>query len=71
MEDMKIWYDRDGDYLEVLFEDAPATMEEIEEDVFERRTSDGRVIGFAVVNFTKHQFNKLTLPLSIKATPTE
>ena len=67
MAGMKIWYDREGDYLEVLFEDAPAAMEEIADDVFERRTPEGRVVGFAVFNFSQHDRNQLTLPLSVKA----
>jgi uncharacterized protein YuzE len=50
MAGMKVWYDREGDYLEVLFEDAPAAMEEVDEDMFERRTTDGRIVGFAVFN---------------------
>jgi uncharacterized protein YuzE len=64
---MKLWYDREGDYLEVIFEDVLATMEEIGEDVFERRTPDGRVVGFAVFNFSQHDRDKLTLPLTITA----
>jgi uncharacterized protein YuzE len=64
---LKVWYDRDGDYLEVLFEDAPAALEEIGDDVFERRTPDGRVIGFAVFNVSKHDRDKLRLPLAVTA----
>jgi len=67
MAEMKVWYDREGDYLEVIFDDAPASMEEIEDDVFERRTPDGRVVGFAVFNFSKHDRDKLTLPLAVTA----
>lgn len=63
---MKVWYDQQGDLLEVLFEDAPATLEEIEDDVFERRTVDGRVVGFAVMNFSKHDQAKLSIPLEVK-----
>jgi uncharacterized protein YuzE len=48
---VKVWYDQEGDYLEVVFEDAPASLQEIEDDIFERRTPDGRVIGFSVFNF--------------------
>jgi uncharacterized protein YuzE len=69
MAEVKVWYDREGDYLEVSFEDAPATLEEVEEDIFERRTSDGRVIGFAVFNVSKHDRNKLSLPLVVTAVP--
>jgi len=67
MDGVKIWYDREGDMLEVRFEDAPAAMEEIEEDVFERRTPDGRVIGFMVMNFSKHDRDSLTLPWVVTA----
>jgi uncharacterized protein YuzE len=65
MESLKVWYDREGDMLEVIFEDVPATMEEIDDDVFERRTTDGRVVGFMVMNFSKHDRDKLNLPISV------
>lgn len=64
---MTIWYDREGDYLEVTFEQAPATLEELEEDVSLRRTPDGRVVGFAVMNFSKHNLEGLRVPLEVKA----
>jgi hypothetical protein len=67
---VKVWYDREGDYLEVTFEDVPASMEEIDDDLFERRTVDGRVVGFAIFNFGKHDRDRLTLPLEVTAQPT-
>ena len=36
MDGLKVWYDREGDILEVTFENIPAIMEEISDDVFER-----------------------------------
>lgn len=65
---LAIWHDQEGDYLEVTFEDAPATLEEVAEDVFERRTPDGRIIGFAILNFSKHDLQTVNLPLSVVAT---
>jgi uncharacterized protein YuzE len=65
MESLKVWYDREGDMLEVVFEDVPAMMEEIDDDVFERRTTDGRVVGFMVMNFSRHNREKLSLPLAV------
>lgn len=65
MDSLKVWYDREGDILEVIFEAAPAMLEEIYEDVFERRTPDGRVVGFMVMNFSKHDREKLNLPLAV------
>jgi uncharacterized protein YuzE len=67
MSPLTIWYDQQGDYLEVIFEDAPATLEEVEDDVFERRTPDGRVVGFAVFNVSKHDRDSIALPLSVTA----
>lgn len=69
MAGMKIWYDQEGDLLEVVFEDAPATLEEVEEDIYERRTTDGRVVGFAVMNFSRHNLDELTLPFDVKVLP--
>lgn len=59
---IKVCYDRDGDILEVLFEDARAMLEEIRDDVFERRTTDGRGVGFMVMNFSQHDRQNLNLP---------
>ncbi|MBM3189893.1 MAG: DUF2283 domain-containing protein [Chloroflexi bacterium] len=67
MASVKVWYDREGDYLEVVFEDAPATLEEVGDDVFERRTPEGRVVGFAVFNVSRHDRDKLALPLKVTA----
>lgn len=66
---VKVWYDREGDFMEITFEDVPASLEEIEDDLFERRTPDGRIVGFAVFNFSKHDRDSLRLPLAIQATP--
>jgi hypothetical protein len=45
MAEMRVWYDWEGGYLEVIFEDAPASMEEVGGGVFERRTPNGRIVG--------------------------
>ena len=66
---LKVWYDREGDYLEIVFEDVPAVLTEVEDDIFERRTPEGRVVGFAVMNFSQHDRDNLKLPLAITAIP--
>jgi len=66
---VQVWYDREGDFMEITFEDVPASLEEIDDDLFERRTPDGRIVGFAVFNFSKHDRDSLRLPLAIQATP--
>ena len=69
MASVKVWYDQEGDYLEVIFEDAPASMEEVGDDIFEHRTPDGRIVGFAVFNFSKHDRDNLNLPIEVTAVP--
>lgn len=67
MAEVKLWYDQEGDFLEVTFADDPAFLEEIEDDVFERRTTDGRIVGFAVMNFSRHNRDNLRLPFALTA----
>jgi hypothetical protein len=70
MAEVKIWYDREGDYFEITFEDAYGTMEETEEEgVLERRTPDGRVIGFGILGFSRYNLSILRLPFAITAVP--
>lgn len=46
-----IWYDQEGDYLEVLFERKKGYFRETENDaVMEKVGHDGRVIGFSILN---------------------
>jgi hypothetical protein len=47
---VKIWYDPEGDYLEVLFERKAGYFRETSSDrVMEKVDSDGNVIGFSVL----------------------
>jgi len=47
---VKLWFDREADYLEVQFKEAPGYMKETAHDaVMERVDADGNVIGFSVL----------------------
>lgn len=47
---VKIWFDAEGDFLEVLFSDAPGYMRETDNDaVMERVDEKGNVLGFSVM----------------------
>lgn len=56
---VKVWFDREADYLEVQFKEAPGYMKETTHDsVMERVDSEGKTIGFSVLGvsrFTKEQ----------------
>ncbi|MCL0062437.1 DUF2283 domain-containing protein [Thermodesulfovibrionales bacterium] len=47
---IKIWYDEEGDYLEVLFERKKGYFRETENDaVMEKVDEEGNIIGFSVL----------------------
>lgn len=47
---IRIWYDKEGDYLEVLFEIKPGYFKETENDaVMEKVDEQGNIIGFSIL----------------------
>ena len=58
---VKIWYDPEGDYLEVIFDQRPGYFHETENDqVMEKVDAQGNVLGFSVLKLS-----------SVKQTPLE
>jgi hypothetical protein len=51
---VKIWFDRKGDFLEVLFSDKPGYMRPTDHDaVMERVDDQGQTLGFTVMAVSK------------------
>ncbi len=49
--EITVWYDEEGDYLEVLFDRKAGYFRETQNDaVMEKLDSDGNVIGFSILN---------------------
>ena len=49
-EEVKIWYDKEGDYLEVLFETKKGYFQETENDaVMKKIDEEGKIIGFSII----------------------
>ncbi|HEV8129617.1 MAG TPA: DUF2283 domain-containing protein [Acidobacteriota bacterium] len=49
-EEVTIWYDREADYLEVLFERKAGHFKETENDaVMEKIDSQGNILGFSIL----------------------
>ncbi|HDN79181.1 MAG: DUF2283 domain-containing protein [Chloroflexi bacterium] len=65
MEAIKVWYDREGDFLEIVFKEAKGYFREVAEDIYERVDEEGNVIGFAIFNFSRHEKESLTVPLKL------
>ena len=51
---VKVWFDAEGDFLEVRFSDAPGIMKETDNDaVMERLDEHGQVIGFSIMQVSR------------------
>jgi len=51
---VKVWFDAEGDFLEVQFADAPGYMRETaNEAVMERVDQRGRIIGFSILGVSR------------------
>lgn len=51
---IKIWFDKESDFLEVMFSDAPGYMRETNNDnVLERIDDDGNIIGYSILGISK------------------
>ena len=53
--EIKIWYDKEGDYLEVLFEKKTGYFKETENDaIMEKVDAEGNIIGFSILKVRAH-----------------
>lgn len=51
---VKVWFDKEGDFLEVRFSDAPGYLRETDQDAVMERVDDaGHVLGFTVMAVSK------------------
>jgi uncharacterized protein YuzE len=51
---VKLWYDPEGDYLEVIFEHKEGYFRETENDqVMEKVDQEGNILGFSVLKVSK------------------
>jgi uncharacterized protein YuzE len=61
---LKIWYDAEGDYLEVMFEQKEGYFRETSSDqVMEKVDAEGNVIGFSVLRVSAVKGHPLELTL--------
>ena len=64
---IKVWYDKEGDYLEVLFEQKKGYFRETENDaIMEKVDEDGNVIGFSILKVSSLQSEPISISLESK-----
>lgn len=62
---VKLWYDREGDYLEVMFDRKPGYFRETKSDqVMEKVDKDGNVLGFSILKVSKIRQKPLQVALT-------
>jgi uncharacterized protein YuzE len=62
--EIKIWYDKEGDYLEVLFERKAGYFKETENDaVMEKVDEEGNIIGFSILKVSALKEKPLSIAL--------
>lgn len=61
---VKIWYDPEGDYIEVIFDQRPGYFRETANDqVMEKIDDEGNVLGFSVLKVSAVKEAPLEVPL--------
>ena len=61
--EVKVWYDQEADYLEVLFERKEGYFRETDNDaVMEKVDTDGNILGFSILKVSTLERGK---PLSV------
>ena len=66
---IKIWYDKEGDYLEVLFERKAGYFRETENDaVMEKVDKEGNIIGFSILKVSALEEKPLSIDLKSHVT---
>ena len=62
--EIKVWYDKEGDYIEVLFERKMGYFKETENDaVMEKVDDKGNVIGFSILKVSALKAEPLSISL--------
>ena len=64
--EIKVWYDKEADYLEVIFEKKEGYFKETGNDaVMEKVDNKGNILGFSILKVS--ELNKIPISVSLKS----
>lgn len=66
-----VWYDEEGDYLELTRDEEAGVFVDLGDGVFERVTEDGETIGFAVLNISSRKSRELPFDVTFEKRSSE
>ena len=69
MGNISVWYDEEGDYLELTREDDEGFFVDLGDGVFERVSEDGETLGFAVLNVSARKQRNLPFEVTFEKKP--
>ena len=69
MGNISVWYDEEGDYLELTREDDEGFFVDLGDGVFERVSEDGETLGFAVLNVSARKRRDLPFEVMFEKKP--
>ena len=69
MGNVSVWYDEEGNYLELEREDDDGIFVDLGDGVFERVSVDEETLGFAVLNVSARNQRELPFEVTIERTP--
>ena len=59
MSGLSVWFDEEGDFLEITQKDTEGHFKDLGDGIFERVDEDGNTIGFAVLNVKTRKGHQL------------
>ena len=66
---LSVWYDEEGDYLELTRQDERGFFVDLGDGVFERVNEDGETIGVAVLNVSSRKECELPFDVTFEKRP--
>lgn len=71
MGNLSVWYDEEGDYLELTREETEGFFVDLGDGVFERVDENGDTIGFAVLNVSSRKERELPFDVTFEKQSSE
>ena len=71
MSGLSVWFDEEGDFLELTREPDTGFFVDRGDGVFERVTEDGETIGFAVFNVSSRKQRELPFDVTFEPQPSD
>ena len=69
MGNVAVWYDEEGDYLELASADDEGFFVDLGDGVFQRVSEDGETLGFVVLNVSARKQRELPFEVTFEKTP--